>query len=385
MTLPKGNGVPRPRAIGELPKPYLKTLESLSTPPPPQGSKVKETVGKDQSMMPKKMPIKILRETSIFSFVSSTKMEVSLKLVLRLPPSVEIYTHYTDGYLSEVRVTDFQGRRVVMIPRNEFGEDFSERSRKELRARLNVPDYMESKVLDRMLPLPISLGELMNESSEDIYIEIEICYTITYKAKTGIFSQSIIFRHQFYGQEPTLYLTINVPAKYEFQTKNFSIENVPMEKLSVSSEEKSEDKEEDRSIVKPEMISVGKHGIHARIDQKIRPSPPNAAVVEWQIGAPSIIKWWAILGGMLGLGSLIIAPIIFINSHFSAFSFIGTFLGGIVALMTGLNVFLFHDIELMQRWNIFYIIVIFLIIGMLIVFGYVYYTMPAVSNPNPHP
>jgi hypothetical protein len=162
-----------------------------------------KTVGESPSTT-QKNSIRILRETSSFSFVSSTKIEVSLKLLLRLPPKVDNYIHFTDGYLSEVKVTDFQGRRVVMIPRNEFGEDFPERSRIELRRRLNVPDDMESEVLDRMLPLPISLAELMHESDEEIYIEIEICYAITHKAKTGMFSQSIIFRHQFYGKEPTL-------------------------------------------------------------------------------------------------------------------------------------------------------------------------------------
>jgi hypothetical protein len=170
-----------------------------------------------------------------------------------------------------------------------------------------------------------------------------------------------------------------------FRLRIFQLKNVPIEKLSASSEQESKKKKENRSTVQHEKISEGKHGIHARIDQNHRPSPPNAAVVEWQIGAPSIIKWWAMLGGMLGLGSLIIAPIILINSQFCAFSFVSTFLGGIVALMTGLNVFLFHDIELMQRWNKFYIVVIFMIIATLAIFGYVYYTMPPVCNPNLHP
>jgi hypothetical protein len=323
--------------------------------------------------------IRILRETSTFSHISSTKLEVSLKLLLLVPPKQKVYTHFTDGYLTEVKVTDQQGRRLVMIPRKEFGQDFTENIRTELRRRLNIADNnrVQSDALEKMLPLPILLADLVGEEIVT-YVEIDICYSITHIDKRGYFSQYIVFRHHYFGKDPTIYLTISVPDKYEFQSEKFSIQNMPIEELSTRSDHSTKTKVFHRKI------SEGKQGIHTRIEERDRPSPPNAAVVRWEIGAPSIIRWWARLGGSLGILSLIFAPYLFFYVSECAFSFIATFLGGIIALMIGLNVFLFHDIELMERWNKLYILVIIAIIAMLGFLGYHYSIIDSqlVCSPN---
>jgi len=89
---------------------------------------------------------------------------------------------------------------------------------------------------------------------------------------------------------------------------------------------------------------------------------------QWIIGIPKLVKAW-LWGGLISAGVIILFSIIaFISDNsYATFYLNARLLAGLAALIIGFRILLFHDVDLMIRWNYFYLILLGTVIGLILV------------------
>jgi len=95
---------------------------------------------------------------------------------------------------------------------------------------------------------------------------------------------------------------------------------------------------------------------------RIKRNCTSTFTIKWFIGIPSFVRKWAWAGLLVSLGILALSILTFIQDP-STYVRNSTLLAGLVGLIIGFRVLLFHDTELMRRWNYLYMILLAISVG----------------------
>ncbi len=103
---------------------------------------------------------------------------------------------------------------------------------------------------------------------------------------------------------------------------------------------------------------------------RTRRNSPLLFKTKWSVGIPKLVRGWAWGGFVAALAIMSFSVIAFIiDQSYTTFYLNARLLAGLAALIVGFRVLLFHDIDLMIRWNYLYLLLLVVSIGMILIMG----------------
>lgn len=308
---------------------------------------------------------KVLRRSIEVYFDNATEARFRLRELLRIPAQCNLHPKGVFGYLPYLDVRDSSGKRMIVLPRDEF--TFSP-------GQLVADETAEAPVVGfrELTLLPIQLSAHEKEWEEEIELNYRrgreprefrglIKYALKYvKAKfqgitppaknyavRGILDLRADHHLEYIrlkGAKP-FYVAVQVPDKYQIQSLEVSekADNIrtPLMKGPKGHYDTLEHDAQSFAL---------RFGKESDKDRRI--------YIGWKIVTPRNVRSWVFFGALTG----ILAPLIalrFFQLSSSYFPQISPLLLGVIAFMAGLRLLVFYDTELLSAWSDAYILLIF--------------------------
>ncbi|MDE2590432.1 MAG: hypothetical protein KGL95_12305 [Patescibacteria group bacterium] len=99
---------------------------------------------------------------------------------------------------------------------------------------------------------------------------------------------------------------------------------------------------------------------------RIKRHCPYAFTIKWSIGIPTLVRRWAWAGFLIALAVISFSIAGFVHDQ-KTFEFNVRLLAGLIAMIVAFRVLLFHDTDLMSRWNRLYLILLGITIGLILI------------------
>lgn len=297
--------------------------------------------------------ITVYRQYFTYRLKNARVMEVTAKFYMWVPANSDVWVYGLPGYLPSLSAKTGDGTELPtlgdhelnLLFTNEEANFVSQQSLRELyyeQIGIIEPERRNEHENDLHF-----VGLIIPQFEFDHFQEIVLRWTEQIKTEhleEEGFSYFVKRRHVV---EPTTeastYVNITMDAKKyqiigEPKISAYDAENKPVEII---------DGEQYRKILSDKTQYV----------YRIRRHSPLTFSIEWMIGIPVFVKRWAVAGFAISV------PVIF----YSIISFClnpklvdenSRLLAGIIAMLVGFRVLLFHDTELMSKWNSLYLILL---------------------------
>ena len=283
---------------------------------------------------------------------------IEIKLTAFIPKEIRLFFMPFRNYLPELRVELGDGKpspifsylelhRIIIRP---SGRPFT---LDEIRILASEALGVNEKDMQQFTNFAIVLFP----EHEDHINEIIIKYTEPQeveKRSDDLLTKNALFSVNFPPTKNTsMYVALKVNDKYEIE-KNPAIFKV--EKIATTFNGVTEEHTKDtlQDINKHSILNDKKHNV-VHVDRDF----PNDIKVQFKVNVPQMLRIWLWFGLALGIA---VIPYSFQES---SFQYIYPVILGIVGLLVGLRILIFHDSELLTRWNIVYLIIISLDIAVL--------------------
>lgn len=312
-------------------------------------------------MSSEQRPIEIIREYRKYYFENPCVIRIETKLTVSLPIGNEFYIYPIRGNLADLEVK-LDGTQMPILHAQEL---------EKITGFIIDLDFIKKGVSSIS---GISVEELIDIKNyffikfpkiiEDKYSEILITWNeqIEGKRKTNDLLSEISFYSMIFPPtgRSSLYVSFIVADKYELvgETLVYKIETI---NYGLNNDMKATSA---ITLVENEgfsnVLDDSKHHV-VRFER----NGSNKIGIKYTIGIPVLIRTWLWLGFFFGIGTI---PYGILNYQ-THIQFVETLLAGVVALLIGFRILLFHDIELLRRWNVTYIILIVANIILLTILG----------------
>lgn len=303
-----------------------------------------EDVEKDKGIV-------IYRQYFTYSLINSRVMEVKAFFHLFVPGGSDVWVYKLPGYLASLDVTTGDNKSLPILSDHELNLLFTNE-----KAKFVTQDSLK-KIFEEQMTVnePIRLSSDENQKShfvgfiipqydEDHFQKIIIKWTEQIRKEDTSKDTISQYVNRLHTVESTtsasVYLNITMDRKkYEIQGK-------------------------------PQITAIDKEGKNAEIkdgDQykkilqdktnyvyRIKRNCPLKFTLKWSIGIPAMIRRWAWAGFLIAILVLSFSVITFIIDPSASYEN-SKLLAGLIAMLVGFRVLLFHDIELMYRWNVIYL------------------------------
>lgn len=295
--------------------------------------------------------IVIYRQYFTYNLINSRVMEVTAFFHLFVPGGSDVWVYKLPGYLASLDVTTGDGNSLPILSDQELNLLFINEN-----ANFITQDSLKKIFEEQMIVNELTLlssdenqkshfvGFIIPQYDQDHFQKIIIKWTEQVRKEDtskNTISQYVNRRHTV---EPTtsasVYLNITMDRKkYEIQGEP---EIAAADKEGNNAEIK--DGEQYKKILQDKTNYV----------YRIKRNCPLKFTLKWSIGIPAMIRRWAWAGFLIAILVLSFSIITFIIDPSTSYEN-SKLLAGLIAMLVGFRVLLFHDIELMYRWNVIYL------------------------------
>lgn len=324
----------------------------------------------------------VLRRYDIFDVQSSCVMKVESQLMLDIGKNHSIFVFYSAEKLSNLEVTRSDGKPLFIATSAQI------QSTPPLRRLIrNLAREGENPIV-----ILLQRGDEKTDD-EHRYEEIDISWIQELgksRLRKGLLGKNLLLDTKIRYNIPELeeanhYIEIRTSEKYEIKNieildifnerikqkvngqliKDHSIHRTSLQfwKIRESIEEKSNNK-----LIRYDTLTEDKRNKVFRFEYETR---PWYVKLEWRIGIPKMVLEWLIFGASIGIfipATLLLVSIFRTDLIVQQSNAVLPLVGAIIALLLGLRLLLFHDIELMMGWSRFYIgIIVFALITSIVV------------------
>ena len=313
-----------------------------------------DTVDEDRDII-------IYRQYFTYFLKNARVMEVTAKFYLWIPAYSELWIYDLPGYMPSLEAIDSDDNELPILSDNELNMLFTNNDATFVTQESLKNDYI-SRIKD-IDPNKINssndkhyVGIILPQQPHSHFQEITLNWTEEIPQNhlnSDYFNKYVVRRHT---SEPTTneskYIKIAMDEKKYEIVEEPTISTTDKNNNSVSVKEGNEYKK----ILSDKTQQVF----------RIKRNCPYTFNIEWSVGIPKLIRQWAWAGFFIALPVLAYT----ILSFLFGFSYVdkelvipsaslvsnnSKLLAGLIALLIGFRVLVFHDTELLSRWNLVYL------------------------------
>jgi len=289
--------------------------------------------------------------------MDSCVMKVQVKLTMLIPAKTQFYIYPFRKYLPHLNARLQDGTELPILPYTELsrllGRNITLDEIKKIATDLTKGVIEEEVLASENFALII-----LPYRESDYYEELELNWKepIGHKQSNDILTLDVPLNRQFSPtEESSLYVEIKVSEKYELTElpTTFSLDDEHPETIGIDNPRFIYPLRRLEDTKDYEVILKDKRNYVLRFGRKF----PQTIQIQYKVGVPLMVRNWAWFGILAG-GLLIPFNLYIFVAVIESFKFSAALTAGIVAAMIGLRIILFHDVELMARWNWVYIALI---------------------------
>ena len=307
-------------------------------------------------------PIEILREYHTYNFENSCVRNIEVKLTAFIPKEVRLFFMPFRSYLPDLKVKLHDGKSSPIFSYLELHRIIKRPSGRpftldEIRILASEALGVSEKEMQQFHSFAIILFPVHEDHINDIIIEYTEPREVEKKSYDWL-TKTAFFTVNFPPTRSTsMYVALKVNDKYEIQKDPsiFKVEKIKTTFAGLTSEHTADTL---LDITKHSILNDKKHNV-VHVDRDF----PSDIKIQFKVNVPQMLRIWLWFGLVLGIA---VIPYSFLENNFQ---YIYPVILGIVALLLGLRILIFHDSELLTRWNILYLIIISLDIAVLVYMG----------------
>ena len=316
--------------------------------------------------------IRIYRQYRTYRLVNARVMEITARYYMWIKAKTELWVYGLPGYLPSLDVKNSDGVSLPVLSPDELnhllkGETEQEMGiiAKERVTQESLRKLMSQTEAGKKSKAPVDnssgkavhyVGVILPPVDFDHFEEITLQWIeqieIEKKSNHGI-SQHVNRQHIIESTTTdSEYIDITMDnKKYELR-KTPEITAVDVDK-------------------KPVTITDGKEYVKVLSDKtrsvyRIKRNCPHTFTIKWSIGIPDLVRRWAWAGFAIALAVIAFAIAGFVHDK-STFDFNARLLAGLIAMIVAFRALLFHDTDLMSRWNKVYLMLLGIIVGIVLI------------------
>lgn len=304
--------------------------------------------------------ITIYRQYFTYHLKNSRIMEVTRKFYLWVPGGADVWIYGLPGYVPSLQAKTGEGEEIPILSDHELNILFTNEN----------ADFVTQESLRDLY------HEQIGVEPETDHVEVDNRHYV------GL----IIPPHDFdHFQEIIFQWTEQIQEEHLDHDKfsNYVIRRHTLEPTTEASTyvDISMDAKKYEMVSLPKISAVDTHGNPAEITNgqeyqkilsdktqcvyRVRRHCPLTFNIEWSIGIPKFIRQWAWAGFLISVPVILYSLISFyFNTNLAADN--SKLLAGLVAMIIGFRVLLFHDTELLSKWNYLYLTLLGISVALII-------------------
>ena len=283
------------------------------------------------------MAVTVLRQYKAYDLIDAKSWNVTLDITMKITEKQPVILLPVDGYRVDLKITDAEGRNMIILSDHEFEEEYGSSMNKINNEFLKKLGQDADDGIKKLTTKHRIIAVILNndENSDKYYKKIKV----QWKEKANIKNEGGFVKHSEmridiprYGfkqnSSSAIYLSIRTGSKHEISKKPVIT---------------------DRKGDKIDYITIFDSTNHKvyRFDETAKPQLIHVIV---KARLPKIITRWATLG-LIVAGTVPTSLIAFILITKNVPEFTFELMAGVIALLIGERVLIFRDIPLMKSWS----------------------------------
>ncbi|MGI0021887.1 MAG: hypothetical protein ACRD9Q_03400 [Nitrososphaeraceae archaeon] len=288
--------------------------------------------------------IEVIREYNTYNYVNSCVRRVERKIVVFIPKQVSLYVVPFRQYLPDLEIIVKGGEASPILSYKELhrmlGREFTI---EEMRKYVSDVYGISQEEADEYNNFAfIALADHPDQFYEIILKWVEQPNELE-KGTDDLLTIHTLLPLRFFGNRVGgVYAALKVDDKYEIDTKPI-ITQVEKQKIGNNIYLNPIPLESKDHVI----LNDKKHNVvhfHRGFTNEIK--------IQYKINVPKMLRVWLWFGFAIGIGVVPIA------SNFHQDQSMYPIILGVIGLLVGFRIMLFHDIELLTRWNVAYLVLI---------------------------
>jgi len=325
-----------------------------------------------------KPKIRVYRQYMTFQMINAKTVEITKHFYLFVSSKTALWVYPMDEYVANLRITNSDGNSLPILSEKELSYMLRSQAKKDLditettitQERLKEI-FNKQNVISSKQPTQSSIKEakhyvgiILPQYEDDHFDEVIIKWVapvdklkIEEKVNRGL-NLDVGIQHII---PPTSAASTYLDIQTDDDQKYEIIGDTTILADDINCVKK-ESKEGDEYR---ELLKTKAHRVY-----RIKRDAPTTFTIQWKVGIPNVIRRWAWLGFFLSIAVMVYSVITFWQDH-ETFVRNSALLSGIISLVVGFRVLLFHDTELMSRWNSLYILLLVVAVALILIMGYI--------------
>jgi len=320
--------------------------------------------------------IQLYREHTKYHVLDAKTVEITRHFYMFVSPETPVWVYPMDGYVANLTITNGDKNSLPVLSPKELSYALRNETKKELNTvdentltqeklkniwiKQNMAEAKQlgiSNKLKNKYFVGIMLPQRPVESLQEVIVKwITPVEKLKEKSKY-ILDLEVGMEHEIPPTDTaSMYFSITTDDDKKYEIVGNATILADDENCNKKDPKKGDDY---RELLKTKIH----HAYRVKRDSK------TTFTIQWQIGIPKLVRNWAWCGFLLGISVLSYSGYTFFQDQ-SLFVLNSTLVSGFVALIIGFRVMLFHDTELMRRWNRLYLALLVISIGAIIAMAY---------------
>lgn len=279
----------------------------------------------------------------IYEFINERECKKTTKIIMKVPPNIDKYTHNINDMIYDLKVTDNKGVELP-IGNGESKKILSQFNNANRNIKLQK-DREEVQTQSQSITILLFPSNQLSERGNDNF-EITISYTIFNNSQfRGFFKDSIEYKDLLMENKLNLITEIKVPQPYNIDVKTLKINSLESGHIN-------------NKIIPFQFILQDPRHV---IIQSIHHSKTEFIILTWKIIINKINLNWIRFGFYSWAFIITFIPLVTFFHPPSVTSVVGT-IGGLLATLLAIRLRNILEISLVERWNNIYIEMLVLII-----------------------
>ena len=280
----------------------------------------------------------------IYEFINERECKKTTKIIMKVPPNIDKYTHNINEMIYDLKVTDNKGIELPLVGNGESKKVLSQFNDANRNIKLQK-DRDEVQTQFKSITILLIPSNHPSEHGNDNF-EITISYIIFNNSQfIGFFKDSIEYKELLMANKLNLITEIKVPQPYNIDVKTLKINSLESGHIN------------NKIIPYQFLLQDSKHVIIQSIQHK----KTEFIVLTWKIIINKINLNWIRFGFYSWSFIITFIPLVTFLHPPSVTSVVGT-IGGLLATLLAIRLRNILEISLVERWNSIYIWMLVLII-----------------------
>jgi hypothetical protein len=280
--------------------------------------------------------ITVLRQYFTYDITNSCTFKVNLEITMRVEKQ-PFFLLPVKGYRADLKINDSEGNDLIVLSDKEFEKLTAIPMRGIIELYLaKLKNDLDEKYYHLIEDYRV-VAVLFGRAEDDYFEKVTVSWIERFenRKRDGRVSECVeipiyLPRYGFqHGATSAIYLSIKTNSKYEIhpqvELNDLRLRKTPVHKI---------------------ILHDNRHWIY-----RFSETPdPQFIEIKIRIGLPDAVKKWAHLG--LASGTFMPSIILLLTIGFGKVPEFGfATIVGVIGFITGLRVLIFHDVDLMRRWN----------------------------------